>query len=135
MSHDTDLNESISALTRELHLGREDKKHEFEWLKSHPALATKHDLKELENKIMSAITDWAASEQADLTSISTTLDTVVSGIAALDTLITNLQNSPGTLSASDQAALDAIKAASTALVAKSGAISVTPPAPPVVPAA
>ena len=78
---------------------------------------------------MSAITDWAAQEQADLTAISTTLDGVVAGIANLDTLITNFQNSPGTLSASDQAALDGIKAASAALVTKAGAISVTPPAP------
>lgn len=91
---------------------------------------------EIERKLhhfMSQITDWAAKEQADLTAISTTLDGVVTGIAALDTLITNLQNS-GTLSASDQAALDAISAASTALVAKTQAISVAPPAAPVTPA-
>jgi hypothetical protein len=79
---------------------------------------------------MSKITDWAATEQADLAAVSTTLDGIVAGIANLDTLITNLQNSPGTLSASDQAALDAIKAASAALVTKSGAIVVTPPVTP-----
>ena len=39
---------------------------------------------------MSQVTDWAAKEQADLTAISTTLDGLVAGIAALDTLITNL---------------------------------------------
>lgn len=89
--------------------------------------ATKHDLKELELKIMSAITDWAATEQASLDAISGTLDGIVTGIAALDTLITSLQNSTGTLSASDQAALDAIQAASKSLVAKSAAIVVTPP--------
>ena len=82
---------------------------------------------------MSVITDWAAQEQADLSAISNTLDTVVAGIAALDTLITNLQNSPGTLSAADQAALDSIQAASKALVAKSSAISVTPPTTPPTP--
>ena len=99
----------------------------LEWFKSHHGVATKQDLKETENKIMSAITDWAAKEQADLDTISATLDGIVAGVAALDTLITNLQNSPGTLSAADQAALDAIQAASKTLVTKSGAISTAPP--------
>ena len=79
---------------------------------------------------MSQITDWAAKEQADLDTISVTLDGVVAGIAALDALITVFQNSPGTLSAADQAALDGIQAASKALVTKSAGISVNPPAPP-----
>src|ERR1035438_3026948 len=74
-------------------------------------------MKQQESKNMSQITDWAAQQQADLTSISTTLDGVVAGIVTLDTLITNFQNSPGTLSAPDQAALDAVQAASKALVA------------------
>ena len=86
-----------------------------------------------EQQAMSQITDWAAQEQADLTAISTALDTVVAGVAALDQLITNFQNSPGTLSAADQTALDGIQAASKALVAKSQAISVAPPVPPVTP--
>lgn len=76
---------------------------------------------------MSQVTDWAAKEQADLTAISTTLDGVVAGVAALDVLIQNFQNSPGPLSQQDQAALDAISQASTALVAKSAAISTTAP--------
>ncbi len=79
---------------------------------------------------MSQITDWAAKEQANLDSISKTLDGIVAGIAALDVLIQNFQNSPGTLSPSDQAALDAIVASSGNLVTKSAAISVTPPTPP-----
>jgi ABC-type transporter Mla subunit MlaD len=88
----------------------------------------------LEMKIMSQITDWAATEQADLAQISSTLDSIVAGISALDTLITNFQNSSGTLSATDQAALDSIQAASAALVTKAQAISVAPPAPPAAPA-
>jgi hypothetical protein len=95
--------------------------------KSVTQFATKQDLLATQKEIMSQITDWAATEQADLDAISTTLDGVVTGIAALDALITNLQNSPGTLSAPDQAALDAIQTASTALKAKSAAIAVTPP--------
>ena len=80
--------------------------------------------------VMSQITDWAAQEQVALTTISATLDSIVAGVANLDTLINNFQNSPGTLSPADQAALDACQKASNDLVAKAAAISVTPPAPP-----
>ena len=90
---------------------------------------TKQDLREMEKRIMSAITDWAATEQADLDGISATLDGIVTGVSALDALITSLQNSPGTLSASDQTALDAIQAASKAVVAKAAGIVTAPPAP------
>ena len=77
---------------------------------------------------MSQVTDWAAREQADLTAISTTLDGIVSGVAALDELIKKFQGSAGTLSAEDQAALDAISVSSAALVSKAAAISTAPPA-------
>lgn len=84
---------------------------------------------------MSQITDWAAAEQADLTTISTTLDGVVTGIEALDAKITELQTS-GTLSPADQAALDSIKAASAALLTKAEAISTAAPtSPPAAPGA
>jgi hypothetical protein len=83
-----------------------------------------------EQLFMSQITDWAAKEQADLTTISTTLDGIVAAIVALNALITAFQNSPGTLSAADQAALDGIQTASKALVAKASAIIVSPPPPP-----
>ena len=76
---------------------------------------------------MSQITDWAAEQQADLTAISNTLDTVVAGIAALDELITNFQNSPGAITPEDQAALDQIQNASHALVTKASAISTAAP--------
>ena len=76
---------------------------------------------------MSAITDWAAKEATALASIQT-------GIANLDTMIQNFQNSPGTLSAEDQAALDAISATSTSLATAANAVPspVPVPAPPVV---
>lgn len=85
-----------------------------------------------EDIFMSQVTDWAAKEQADLTAISATLDSIVTGIAALDAMITQLQTT-GTLSAADQAALDAIQTASAALVTKSAAISTAPPATPAPP--
>lgn len=86
-----------------------------------------NQLLEGQTKIMSAITDWATKEQADLTAIQGTLTSIVSGIAALDAQITAFQNSPGTLSATDQAALNAIQSASDALVTQSAAISTTAP--------
>lgn len=95
-------------------------------------LSLLRELQNKEKKDMSQLTDWAATEQADLTAISATLDQVVTGVSALDNLITNFQNSPGTLSAADQAALDGIQAASKALVTKSAAISTAPPVPPAV---
>jgi len=80
----------------------------------------------LETK-MSQITDFAAQQQVDLTSIATTLNNIVTGIAALDVLISNFQNSPGTLSTADQAALDGVQASVKGLVTQAAAISVTPP--------
>ncbi len=85
-------------------------------------------VRQLEDKIMSKITDFAATTQANFTAIQTSLDGITAGIANLDALITQLQNSPGTLSPADQAALDAIQQASADLVTKAQAISTAPPA-------
>jgi len=76
---------------------------------------------------MSQITDWAAQQETDLSTISNALDGVVTGIAELDAEIVAFQNSPGTMSPEDQARLDSITAKSKALVAKAAAISTTPP--------
>lgn len=88
---------------------------------------TRKDLDNMEKRIISTITDWAAKEQADITGISATLDGIVTGVKALNDKIAALQNSPGTLSAYDQAALDAIQVASKDLVAKAAGISTTSP--------
>ena len=79
----------------------------------------------------SAIQAFAAAETATLNSLSSALTALATGIAALDALITQFQNSPGTLSAADQASLDAIQAQSKALVTQANAISTTPPGTPV----
>jgi predicted transcriptional regulator len=84
-------------------------------------------LAEGQKRIMSAITDWAAKEQADLSAISATLDGIAAGILNLDQMIQRLQNSPGPLGPDDQAALDAISGASKNLATKASSISVTPP--------
>jgi len=64
---------------------------------------------------------WAAAEapvqtaiNAALATMATTIPALASGVAALDTLITTLQNSPGTITPADQATLDAAVAQSTA---------------------
>jgi hypothetical protein len=79
----------------------------------------------------SAIQIFAAAEQATLTSLSTALTALATGVAALDALITQLQNSPGTISPADQALLDQIQAQSQANLAQANAISTTPPGQPV----
>ena len=79
---------------------------------------------------MSAVSDFATVVNAAFAKVNTDLDAITAGIANLDALITAFQNSPGTLSAADQAALDGIQTASQALVAKVDAVVVTPPTPP-----
>lgn len=81
--------------------------------------------------LMSQVTDFAAQEEADLSAIETKIDTVITGIAALDKLITDLETAipADTLSPEAQAALAAVSAHRTALVAKIAAIDTTAPAP------
>lgn len=94
---------------------------------------TKADLLLLENKLMAAIQDFATAVNAKFDKLSSDLDAVVTGIKALDDLIRQLQNSPGTISPADQALLDQIQARSGDLVTKADAIDTTPPAPPPTP--
>ncbi len=72
------------------------------------------------NQLMSQITDFAAK-------VETSFASVKAGIKALNDKITAFQNSPGTLSPSDQAALDQIQADSAALA--NAANAVVPPVP------
>ena len=78
-----------------------------------------------------AIQAFATAEAAILNSLSAALTNLANGIIALDAMITAFQNSPGTLSSSDQAALNAISAQSTALVTQANAISTAAPNAPV----
>ncbi len=95
--------------------------------------ATKRDLEKLEQKLetfMSKFTDWADAEDADIAGIKDLLNGIAAGIANLDSLISAFQNSPGTLSDADQARLDAIASATSALKAQAAGISTTPPTAP-----
>ena len=72
---------------------------------------------------MSQITDFAAKVEVNFAATK-------AGIQALDDKITAFQNSPGTLSATDQAALDQIVTDSAALVSQTNALPPTvAPAP------
>lgn len=101
-----------------------------ETLRSFLGLATKHDLETATTKIMSAISDWVNLEQAQLDQVGQKLDQIKDGITALDQLITQLQNSAGTITPADQALLDQIQSKSQDLVKKAAAIDTAPPTPP-----
>jgi len=82
--------------------------------------AIKAAIKSQGTQIMAGIATFSAQVEANFALIK-------AGILALDDKITALQNSPGTLSASDQAALDAIVADSAVLATAASAMpSVTP---------
>ena len=79
---------------------------------------------------MSQVTDFAAVVNTAFVKVNTDMDSIKTSIADLNAQIVAFQNSPGTLSAADQAALDGIQAASQLLVAKADAMVVVSPVPP-----
>lgn len=103
--------------------------HEHEQLE-HLKHAILQRIAEMETKIMSALSDELTQINNNITSVNASLDGINTGIAALDALITQLQNSPGTLNPTDQTALDAIQAASNDLVKKASAVVTVPPVTP-----
>lgn len=80
---------------------------------------------------MSKLTDFLDAQTAFNTELTSDLTAIAASIADLNAKITDLQNSAGTLSPEDQARIDAIQAAGTALVGQADALAgKTPPAPP-----
>jgi len=96
----------------------------FDWFRLHANLATKDDLKQLGDKIMSAVSDYVTATNAHLDQIDASLtglqtssdkiDTDVvnlqGDVKTLNDIITNLQNNPGPISPADQALLDTAQA-------------------------
>lgn len=80
---------------------------------------------------MSKITDFATQEQATLATLKTAMDGVAAGVTALDAKIVDLAAQLGTLTPEEQAALDAVTAASTALVTEASGINTADPTAPV----
>lgn len=85
-------------------------------------IPSKADLRAMEKRIMSKISDWAAN-------VAPKLDNIQTGVDALQDLVTQLQSSPGTLTPEDQAILDQIETKVNSLASDAGNIP-SPPAPP-----
>lgn len=125
------LAEAVQHLTCKLHEILVLRTSEFDWLKSHSGLATKHDLKDTECKIMSAISDFATKQNAFNDRVDAAVTGLTDDVKVLNDKITELQNNPGPITPEDQALLDAIEARSAAIAAKLEALdALTPPVPP-----
>jgi hypothetical protein len=93
-----------------------------------------HHLNEMETRIMSAITDYAAKQTAFNTEVKADFQKLSDGIDALNAKITAFNNSPGTLSVDDQAALDGLVTDGQALTTQADTLANKVAAPPTVPA-
>ncbi len=71
------LIESLLTLAGELRADREQRHTEHEWMKAHFGLATRRDLHEMENRIMSKISDYAAAQAAFNTRMAADIDSLV----------------------------------------------------------
>lgn len=76
-------------------------------------------MEEMENRIMSKISDWVGT-------VGPKLDSIQTGLDAVQALVEQLQNSPGEITPEDQALLDQIDAKVNALAADANSV----PAPP-----
>lgn len=118
---------------------------EFRWFKSHWEAATKQDLREVERRIMSAISEFASKQNQFNARLGAAVDGAVGSITGLtgdiQTLndkITELQESGGQITPADQALLDELSAMGEGLATKSEALAaalaaldnLTPPKPP-----
>jgi chromosome segregation ATPase len=92
-------------------------------------------LNQTERTIMTAISDYAAKQQAFNAELGNAIDGIAADIAELNTTITTLQGTQGPVTAEDQALLDQAEAQSAALVDRIKAVdALTPPVVPVTPA-
>lgn len=76
------------------------------------------NLQEMENRIMSKISEFEARERQRHAATDAGLEGIKADIVALNAKIQELQNSPGAITPEDQALLDGIETSSTALVEK-----------------
>lgn len=91
---------------------------------------------ENQNKIMSAISDFAVKQDAHNAAIVKGIADLATTLDTLNAEIKTLQTSSGAITPEDQATLDRLDAAGTDAVAKLAAIDqLTPPPVPVAPAA
>lgn len=132
-SLDGKLTEALNELAVSIRRLAKQKETEFEWFKSHHDLATKHDLKEMESKIMSAISDFRDRVNAKFDELGTAVDGVAGDVDFLKKKIEELQNTPGPITPADQAILDELEARVGGLNEKVKALDAAteqPPTPP-----
>lgn len=84
---------------------------------------------------MSKLSDYLTKQEGYNTAIGASVDGIVADVAELNRLIAELQNSPDRVTAEDQARIDALEAAGSALSDRVKAADeltppVVPPAPP-----
>lgn len=102
-----------------------------EALRSGHQPATKHDLKETEHRIMSAISDFAAKVNAFNDRIDTAITDLQGDVENLQKQIADLQASSGAITPEDQALLDAIQNRASTVADKLDALdALTPPVAP-----
>lgn len=132
----SDLTDAIGGLATTIHWG----------LRSLRWLATKQDLEETEQNIMSKISEFAERQNAFNTRIDAAVDGLTTDVQELKKTIAvrarrlsgrpprqreELQNSPGAITPEDQALLDDIENRTSTIVAKLEALdALTPPPPP-----
>lgn len=136
MREDRQLAEAICRLAEAIVEATKVKVNEFKWLRSHFEFATKHDLKEVECRIMSKISEFGDTVNARFDELGTAVDAVASDVDFLKAEIKKLQENPGPITPEDQAILDGIQARANALSDKVKALDAAteqPPVPPVEP--
>jgi len=89
----------------------------------------KHAAHHLKEKIMSAISDFAAKQNAFEDELDTAVADITNEIKTLNDLVASLQNSAGTVTPADQALLDQIQTRTQGLVAKVKALDTISPPP------
>lgn len=128
------LTDALSSMSHELFMLRGQRDNELSWFKSRYDFVTKLDLKQMENNIMSTISDFASKQNQ----FNNRLDVAITGLAGdidgLNAEIQAIQNSTGSISDEDQTSLNEIEARSDAIAMKLEALdALTPPVVPVVP--
>lgn len=123
--------EALCSLAKESSQLRAIIEKEIKWARSRHGVATKNNIEETEKKIMSAISDFSAKQKAYNDRISNAIDGISTDIGALNDKITELQNSPGAITAEDQALLDEAQRQGEAVATKVEALdNLNPPTPP-----
>lgn len=124
--NDGNLAEAVFEFARETH------ELHLELKRSNDNNAVLCRIAEMENRIMSKISEFAAAQNAHNDRADAAVTDLQGDIQALNDKITELQNSPGTITPEDQASLDALQARGEAISAKLEALAALtpPPVPP-----